>query len=195
MELDDFDFDGDVVTYRATLTIDLDGAPTRSEQRKNVKDVKVRLRLDPAYRNEIAAYVAARRDENKRNGWDTPLAFVDEHGRQLGYWNLRAHFQTLAAAAGLGKRTPHDMRHSFAVRLLEAAHGDIQKVLRFVASQLGDDVKTVVDTYLNGGYTADDAGEFDGALVAGAQRPGVCPTCHRPTAARGAVRELRVVRA
>jgi hypothetical protein len=142
-----------------------------------------------------AAYVAARRDENKRNGWDTKLAFVDEHGRQLGYWNLRAHFQTLAAAAGLGKRTPHDMRHTFAVRLLESARGgNIQSVLRFVASQVGDDVKTVVDTYLNGGYTSDDATEYDGALVDVVPRAGVCPTCRRPTG-RAVVRELRAVRA
>ena len=57
-----------------------------------------------------------------------------------------------------------------------------------------DDVKTVADTYLNGGYASDDATEYDGALVDVVPRAGVCPTCRRPTG-RAVVRELRAVRA
>ena len=112
---------------------------------------------------------------------------LQDNGSEYGYSVLRDHFQAVCLEAGLGDRSPHDTRHTFAVRLLESAHGDVQSVLRFVASQLGDSVEMVVKTYLNGGYSGDNVAAFDGALAPAPSRPAQTPTVARSGKARLAV--------
>jgi integrase len=187
VELADFDFTAGHVTFHQTAARDLDGAAKVSQQRKNTTDVSVRLGLDPTFLAEIQPFIEGRRAENETMGWTTTRAFVQDNGSEYGYSVLRDHFQAVCLDAGLGDRSPHDTRHTFAVRLLESARGDVQSVLRFVASQLGDSVEMVVKTYLNGGYSGDNVAAFDGALAPAPSRLAQTPTAARPAKARLAV--------
>ena len=85
---------------------------------------------------------------------DGDLVFCDELGRHIHPANLTAAFKRRRRAAGIPTGSLHILRHTAATLALTATP---PVPLHVVAGRLGDDPKTVLDTYAHVLSTSDEA--------------------------------------
>jgi integrase len=83
---------------------------------------------------------------------DHDLVFADELGRPIHPQQLTDGFRRLRKAAGIPAGSMHIMRHTAATLMLT---GGVP--LYVVAARLGDDPKTILDTYAHLLPTSDEA--------------------------------------
>ncbi len=78
-----------------------------------------------------------------KNGSDLPdVVFCREDGKYLDYSNFMKAWKRVHKTVKLIQRRPHDLRHTFASRLLME-----RETVLYVSAQLGDNPATVLKTY------------------------------------------------
>lgn len=121
---------------------------------KGKQDRSRLLPLHPTTRDAIQSYVRARDRTFRRPG--SPSFFLSEAGTRLLRQNVHETFLRLVERAGLSDRKPrrpriHDLRHTFAVRLLSEWHRrgiDAEKMLPRLSTYLGHVSPTSTYWYL-----------------------------------------------
>jgi len=100
----------------------------------------------------LRAHLAWRKQEKLRRGWrDMPTAlFFAPDGGYMLRCDVRKRMQAVLEAAGLPRRSPHALRHTFATLALGAG-----KDVYYVAKQLGHkDINLTFATYTKGDHAS-----------------------------------------
>jgi integrase len=112
---DDIDLEQGTVTVSRRLDRSGKTAETKTQGSRRT------LHLSPGLVATLQTHAANQGEEMLRAGgqWhETGFVFTSEVGTPLDQSNLRRRFQRLCEAAGVGKLTPHELRHSAATLLL-----------------------------------------------------------------------------
>lgn len=137
---DDVDLEGGALTI--TRRLDRSGSTAETKTQGSRRTLHLSTGLVAALR----AHAARQGDDMLRAGqlWqETGYVFTSEIGTPLDHANLRRRFAKLCATAGVGKITPHELRHSAASLLL--AQG---VPLHVVSEVLGhSSIRETKDTY------------------------------------------------
>lgn len=144
---DDIDFKNKTLKVNKTLVYPLNSTPYLStpKTKKSIREIKLDdktiqlLKKHKINRNEM--YL---RYPNYQKPKDN-IVFHQHEGRWLRTNVVREYFKVTCKRAGLPVLSPHALRHSHAVHLLEAG-ADI----KYVSERLGHaSIKTTADTYLH----------------------------------------------
>lgn len=144
---DDIDLKNKTITINKTLVYPLNSKPyistpkTKNSIRKITIDDKLVKLLKKHKINRNEMYL--RYKDYKKP--ETNIVFHQHEGRWLRTNVVREYFKEVCKRAGLPVLSPHALRHSHAVHLLEAGASE-----KYVAERLGHaSTKTTSDTYLH----------------------------------------------
>jgi len=144
---DDIDFENKTISIRKTLVYPLNSNPYISTP-KSKKSTRV-IKLDDATikimrKHKINQKEVILRYKNYMAS-DKNLMFHQQDGRWLRTNVVREYFKAVCQRSDVPVLSPHALRHSHAVHLLEAGAN-----LKYVSERLGHaSVKTTADTYLH----------------------------------------------
>lgn len=144
---DDVNFDTNRLTVSKTLVYPLNSTPYLSTP-KSVSSVRT-LKLDDATGKLLKKHRLNQKEvcmayENYRPS-ENNLMFHQQDGRWLRTNVVREYFKEVCKREGLPILSPHALRHSHAVHLLESGAN-----LKYVSERLGHaSVKVTADTYLH----------------------------------------------
>lgn len=144
---DDINFEDKILTINKTLVYPLNSAPYLStpKSKNSVREVK----LDDATIRLMKKHKLNQKEvilqyENYKASKDN-IMFHQHEGRWLRTNVVRDYFKEVCKRAGLPILSPHALRHTHAVHLLEAGVN-----IKYVSERLGHaSVKVTADTYLH----------------------------------------------
>jgi integrase len=144
---DDIDFDEGILTINKTLVYPLNSTPYLSTP-KSKNSVRIVKLDDPTVklmkRHRINQKEVILQYENYKPSTDK-LVFHQHDGRWLRTNVVREYFKEVCKRAELPVLSPHALRHTHAVHLLEAGAN-----IKYVSERLGHaSVKVTADTYLH----------------------------------------------
>lgn len=144
---DDIDLDAQTVTVNKTLVYPLNSTPYLSTPKTKNSERTVKLDASTVKllrQHRVNQKEVILRYENYKPTKDN-LIFHQHDGRWLRTNVVREYFKEICKRAGLPVLSPHALRHSHAVHLLEAGVN-----LKYVSERLGHaSVKVTADTYLH----------------------------------------------
>lgn len=144
---DDIDLDNQTLKVNKTLVYPLNSTPyistpksKKSERTIKIDSVTVKvLKKHKINRNEVVLMYQNYKQSNEN------ILFHQHDGRWLRTNVVREYFKEVCKRTGLPILSPHALRHSHAVHLLEAGAN-----LKYVSERLGHaSVKVTADTYLH----------------------------------------------
>ncbi|KYD07689.1 tyrosine-type recombinase/integrase [Saccharococcus caldoxylosilyticus] len=144
---DDIDFENKTLTVNKTLVYPTNSTPYLStpKSKASLRTIKlddVTIRLLKKHRiNRNEMYLKYRNYKKP----ETNIVFHQHDGRWLRTNVVREYFKEVCKRAGLPILSPHALRHTHAVHLLEAGAN-----IKYVSERLGHaSIKTTADTYLH----------------------------------------------
>ncbi|MBU5342330.1 site-specific integrase [Caldifermentibacillus hisashii] len=144
---DDIDFENKLLSVNKTLSYPLNTNPiiTSPKTKASIRTIKLddqtikMLKKQKINRNEMYLMYRDYRQP------DTNIIFHQHEGRWLRTNVVREYFKEVCKRAGLPVLSPHALRHSHAVHLLESG-----ATIKYVAERLGHaSIKITADTYLH----------------------------------------------
>lgn len=142
---DDIDLAKDVLSVNKTLTYPLNTDPrvTTPKTRSSIRTI----RLDPETTRVIKEYRVNQKQTILRYGFqrsDLNLVFHGPDGKWLRINVVRQYMKEVCKRVGLPQLSPHALRHSHAVHLLEAG-----APIKYVAERLGHTTIKTTEKYLH----------------------------------------------
>ncbi|AIQ63289.1 recombinase XerC [Paenibacillus stellifer] len=144
---DDIDFEKQLLSVNKTLVYPLNSTPYISTPKSKTSGRTIKLDTPTVQimkRQRINQKEVALRYENYKPAKDN-IVFSQHDGRWLRTNVVRDYFKTVCKREGIPILSPHALRHSHAVHLLEAGAN-----IKYVSERLGHkSVKITADTYLH----------------------------------------------
>ncbi|MGG3987722.1 tyrosine-type recombinase/integrase [Bacillus smithii] len=144
---DDINFEEKTLTVNKTLVYPLNSSPYIStpKSKNSVRTIKLDdISIQVLKRHKINRNEVCLRYENYKRP-ATNIVFFQHDGRWLRTNVVREYFKEVCKRAGLPILSPHALRHTHAVHLLEAGAN-----IKYVSERLGHaSIKTTADTYLH----------------------------------------------
>jgi len=128
LKVTDLDFVNDIIEVRNNITR---GRATTPKSQTSKRKVRMTAKLKKVLRKQITSI----KEESLRKKWPQvpEWIFVNEEGNHIGYGNFIARIWNKAITiSGISRRTPHDMRHTYATMRLSVGHP-----IHEVAKELG----------------------------------------------------------
>lgn len=141
----DIDFENGTLTVNKTLIYPLNSDP-RVTTPKTKSSIRT-IRLDDGTVKMLKAYQKNQKETILRYGFkrsDLKLVFHQQDGRWLRINVVREYMKEVCKRVGLPQLSPHALRHSHAVHLLEAG-----ATIRYVAERLGHASIKTTEKYLH----------------------------------------------